>query len=154
METPGKFRIELSKAYSYPVILIDNDNLALCTPKEHSYPVSNVSFDVFLLKNQLFRAFVMRHNRKVCSKIYKLNPPWAATSFLMPMDSHSQHNFISLDYDLAGKETGYDVLKYMVEQGNHVKHINIHSDHSIGVPKMEAYVKEHFPNAELTFNPL
>ena len=63
-------------------------------------------------------------------------------------------SFISLDYDLMGRETGYDVLKYMVECGNHVKHINIHSDHSIGVPKTEAYVKEHFPNAELTFNPL
>lgn len=63
-------------------------------------------------------------------------------------------SFISLDYDLMGRETGYDVLKYMEECGNHVKHINIHSDHSIGVPKMEAYVKEHFPNAELTFNPL
>ena len=63
-------------------------------------------------------------------------------------------SFISLDYDLSGRETGYDVLKYMVEHGNHVKHINIHSDHSIGVPKMEAYVREHFPNAELTFNPL
>lgn len=32
--------------------------------------------------------------------------------------------------------------------------INIHSDHSIGVPKMEAYIKEHFPSTELTFNPL
>ena len=63
-------------------------------------------------------------------------------------------SFISLDYDLSGRETGYDVLKYMVEHGNHVKHINIHSDHSIGVPKMEAYVRKHFPNAELTFNPL
>jgi hypothetical protein len=63
-------------------------------------------------------------------------------------------NFISLDYDLSGRETGLDVLKYMVECGSTVKHINIHSDHSIGVPKMEAYIKEHFPNTELTFNPL
>lgn len=63
-------------------------------------------------------------------------------------------SFISLDYDLGGKETGYDVLLYMTEHGNHVKHINIHSDHSIGVPKMTEYIKEHFPNTELTFNPL
>ena len=63
-------------------------------------------------------------------------------------------SFISLDYDLAGRETGLDVLAYMVEQGNDVKHINIHSDHSVGVPKMRAYAEEHFPNASLTFNPL
>lgn len=63
-------------------------------------------------------------------------------------------SFISLDYDLAGRETGLDVLKYMVECESNVKHINIHSDHSIGVPKMVAYVREHFPNTELTFNPL
>ena len=62
--------------------------------------------------------------------------------------------FISLDYDLGGRETGYDVLVYMTEQGNDVKHINIHSDHSVGVPKMAAYVREHFPNTSLTFNPL
>ena len=33
-------------------------------------------------------------------------------------------SFISLDYDLGGKETGLDVLAYMVECGNEVKHIN------------------------------
>ena len=63
-------------------------------------------------------------------------------------------NFISLDYNLAGKETGYDVLAYMVENRNDVKHINIHSDYSIGVPKMRKYIEEHFPNTSLTFNPL
>lgn len=64
------------------------------------------------------------------------------------------HQLYQLDYDLAERETGYDVLVYMVEHGNYVKHINIHSDHSIGVPKMTAYVQEHFPNTELTFNPV
>ena len=63
-------------------------------------------------------------------------------------------SFISLDYDLAGKETGYDVLVYMLENGNHVKHINIHSDHSLGVPKMREFVEKNFPNTSLTFNPL
>lgn len=63
-------------------------------------------------------------------------------------------SFISLDYDLAGKETGYDVLVYMLENGNTVKHINIHSDHSLGVPKMREFVKKNFPNTSLTFNPL
>lgn len=63
-------------------------------------------------------------------------------------------SFISLDYDLGGKETGYTLLEYMVECGNHVKHINIHSDHSVGVPKMTEFVRKHFPDTELTFNPL
>lgn len=63
-------------------------------------------------------------------------------------------SFISLDYDLGGKETGYDVLTYMLENGNDVKHINIHSDHSVGVPKMRKYIEENFPHTSLTFNPL
>lgn len=63
-------------------------------------------------------------------------------------------SFISLDYDLGGKETGLDVLKYMAECGNEVKHINIHSDHSFGVPEMREFAQQNFPNAELTFNRL
>ena len=63
-------------------------------------------------------------------------------------------SFISLDYDLGGEKTGYDVLAYMTECGNSVKHINIHSDHSVGVPKMKEYIAKHFPNTELTFNAL
>ena len=62
--------------------------------------------------------------------------------------------YISLDYDLGEGETGLSVLKYMVECGNEVKHINIHSDHSIGVPKMREFVEKNFPNTELTFNRL
>ena len=63
-------------------------------------------------------------------------------------------SFISLDYDLGGGKTGHNVLVYMAENDIEVKHINIHSDHSVGVPKMQAYAQEHFPNTELTFNPL
>ena len=63
-------------------------------------------------------------------------------------------SFISLDYDLGTEKTGFDVLVYMAENNIEVKHINIHSDHSVGVPKMREYVWEHFPNASLTFNPL
>ena len=62
--------------------------------------------------------------------------------------------YISLDYDLGEGETGLQVLQYMVECGNDVKHINIHSNHPIGVPKMQAFVQQHFPNTELTFNRL
>ena len=63
-------------------------------------------------------------------------------------------SFISLDYDLGGGKTGYDVLVYMAENDIEVKHINIHSDHSVGVPQMRTYAQEHFPHTELTFNPL
>lgn len=63
-------------------------------------------------------------------------------------------SYISLDYDLGGGETGLSVLKYMVECGNEAKHINIHSSHPTGVPKMQEFVEKNFPNAELTFNRL
>ena len=62
--------------------------------------------------------------------------------------------YISLDYDLGVGETGLSVLLYMVECGNDVKHINIHSTHPTGVPKMQEYAETHFPNTELTFNRL
>ena len=63
-------------------------------------------------------------------------------------------SFISLDYDLGESKTGYDVLVYMKENDIEVKHINIHSDHSVGVPKMREYAWKNFPGVELTFNPL
>ena len=63
-------------------------------------------------------------------------------------------SYISLDYDLGGGETGLSVLKYMVECGNDVRHINIHSTHPTGAPRMEEFAKEHFPDAEITRNPL
>lgn len=63
-------------------------------------------------------------------------------------------SFISLDYNLGTVKTGYDVLVYMAENDIEVKHINIHSDHILGVPKMRDYAREHFPHVSLTFNPL
>ena len=63
-------------------------------------------------------------------------------------------SYISLDYNLGSVKTGYDVLVYMKENGISVQHINIHSDHILGVPKMREYAMENFPNVSLTFNPL
>ena len=63
-------------------------------------------------------------------------------------------SYISLDYDLGEGETGLSVLKYMVECGNDVKHINIHSTHPTGVEKMRVYAEQNFPETELTFNRL
>ena len=63
-------------------------------------------------------------------------------------------SYISLDYDLGSDKTGYDVLVYMAEHNVPVSHINIHSDHSIGAPRMRQYVQENFSNTVLTFNRL
>ena len=63
-------------------------------------------------------------------------------------------SYISLDYNLGSVKTGYDVLVYMKENDIQVKHINIHSNHILGVPKMQAYVWANFPGVEITFNPL
>lgn len=62
--------------------------------------------------------------------------------------------YISLDYDLGEEHTGFDVLMYMKEHGTKVAHINLHSDHPIGVQKMREYAEEHFPDASVTFNKL
>ena len=63
-------------------------------------------------------------------------------------------SYISLDYDLGEGKTGLSVLKYMVECGNDVKHINIHSTHLTGVQKMREFAEQNSPNTELTFNHL
>jgi hypothetical protein len=42
----------------------------------------------------------------------------------------------------------------MKENDIEVKHINIHSDHAVGAPKMCEYVWEHFPGVSLISNPL
>lgn len=63
-------------------------------------------------------------------------------------------SYISLDYDLGEGKTGYDVLVYIKENDIVFEHINIHSDHSVGVPKMKEYVWNHFPGVGLTDNPL
>ena len=62
--------------------------------------------------------------------------------------------YISLDYNLDSVKTGYDVLVYMKENHIEVKHINIHSNHLIGVPKMRDYAWDNFPDVSITFNPL
>lgn len=61
-------------------------------------------------------------------------------------------NFLSLDYDLGSDKTGYDVLVFMREHSIEAEHINIHSDHTVGVPRMREFVQQNFPCAVLTFN--
>ena len=64
----------------------------------------------------------------------------------------SRVSFLSLDYDLGSDKTGYDVLTFMKERSIEAEHINIHSDHIIGVPRMREFVQQNFPFAALTFN--
>lgn len=61
-------------------------------------------------------------------------------------------SFLSLDYDLGSDKTGYDVLAFMKEHSIEAEHINIHSDHTVGVPRMREFVRQNFPRSALTFN--
>lgn len=61
-------------------------------------------------------------------------------------------SFLSLDYDLGSDKTGLDVLVYMKDNSIDANHINIHSDHTIGVPRMREFVQQNFPCSALTFN--
>lgn len=61
-------------------------------------------------------------------------------------------DYISLDYNLGTGGTGMDVLLWMQENGVHVPHINIHSDHILGREKMRDFCWEHFPDTKVTMN--
>lgn len=61
-------------------------------------------------------------------------------------------SFLSLDYDLGSDKTGLDVLVYMKDNSIDANHINIHSDHTIVVPRMREFVQQNFPCSALTFN--
>ena len=86
------------------------------------------------------------------SKIYNCVRTYNDCVLLMSI--FKKFSYVSLDYDLGGDKTGYDVLVYMAENNIEAEHINIHSDHQIGAPKMKEFVKEHFPNTKLTAFPL
>lgn len=60
---------------------------------------------------------------------------------------------VSLDYSLGTEKTGYDVLVFMSENEIYPNHINVHSDHEFGVPKMRAYLERKFPSTtNVTYN--
>ena len=63
-------------------------------------------------------------------------------------------DYISLDFNLGGKKTGYNVLEFMLQNGNEVGQINIHSDDEIGKKRMKEFAKENFPHASVTDNPI
>ncbi len=57
---------------------------------------------------------------------------------------------ISLDYSLGSGKTGLDILIWMKENDVYVPEINIHSNHVLGIEKMEKYCEENFPESKLT----
>ena len=68
------------------------------------------------------------------------------------IDLFKRVSFLSLDYDLGSDKTGYDVLVYMKEHSIEAEHMIIHSDLSIGVPRMREFIQQNFPRSALTFN--
>ena len=53
-------------------------------------------------------------------------------------------SFISLDYNLNEKHTGYDVFLYLKENNIIPKYINVHSRHIKVIEMMECYIKDNF----------
>lgn len=62
--------------------------------------------------------------------------------------------FITLDYNLGGGDTGMEILVWMKENDVFVDHINIHSNHIFGREKMKKFCEENFPTSKLTMNTL
>ena len=65
-----------------------------------------------------------------------------------------EFEFITLDYNLGGEDTGMEILYWMKENSVSVPHINIHSNHIFGREKMRKFCKENFPDTKLTMNML
>lgn len=57
------------------------------------------------------------------------------------------HEFerVSLDYSLGERQTGLDVLKWMVENDRIPPQLNIHSTHDYGRSAMADYIRRNFP---------
>ena len=56
-----------------------------------------------------------------------------------------EFDVVDLDYSLNDPNgNGYDLLVYMYEHGIKPGKIVVHSDHSVGRPKMLAFIREHF----------
>ncbi|WP_295154113.1 cyclic-phosphate processing receiver domain-containing protein [uncultured Ruminococcus sp.] len=61
-------------------------------------------------------------------------------------------DFVDLDYNLGEEKTGLDILIWMKENGKKPKHINIHSNHIVGMRLMKKYADENFKDSSVTMN--
>lgn len=92
-------------------------------------------------------------DKREVSKTYKYNCVSTYEECTTLIDIFKDElEYISLDYDLGEKSkfTGFDVLEYMNRLGIRPKHINIHSDHQVGVPKMREYAEKNFLETSVT----
>ena len=58
--------------------------------------------------------------------------------------------FLSLDHDLGEEKTGYDVAKYLVQEGIEIREINIHSANPVGRDNIIQLIKRYFPNTKIS----
>lgn len=58
--------------------------------------------------------------------------------------------FLSLDHDLGEEKTGYDVAKFLVQEGIEIEHINIHSANPVGRDNIIQLIQRYFPNTKIT----
>lgn len=59
--------------------------------------------------------------------------------------------FLSLDHDLGEGKTGYDVAKFLVQEGIEIEHINIHSANPVGRDNIVQLIQHYFPSTRITF---
>jgi hypothetical protein len=74
--------------------------------------------------------FILAKNYKECITLLKNN----------------KVDVISLDHDLGGNKSGYDVVKYMVEYDIYPSTIILHSANPVGVQNMEQLLKRYVPS--------
>jgi len=55
-------------------------------------------------------------------------------------------DIISLDHDLGEEKTGYDVVKFMVQEGIFPKEIYIHSANPVGAQNMKDLLERYAPD--------
>lgn len=57
---------------------------------------------------------------------------------------------LSLDHDLGEEKTGYDVAKFIVQEGIEIENINIHSANPVGRDNIKQLIEHYFPNTKVT----
>ena len=61
-------------------------------------------------------------------------------------------DYLSLDHDLGEEKTGYDVAKWIVQEGIEIPHINIHSANPVGKDNIRQLLKRYCPNTKVTIH--
>lgn len=67
------------------------------------------------------------------------------------MIKNNKIEYLSLDHDLGEEKTGYDVAKFLVQEGIKIPVINIHSANPVGRDNIVQLINRYFPNTKITF---